>query len=136
MKPGEDIHLHFQSLNPQEENGAVRMTFQSLKAGYRGHPEDSDELSRTAAIRVICQMLREPLFNQLRTKEQLGYVVSSGYDLKFCVDPVNSYEVNGSDSSTTPINSLVINVLSKKMSPVDLTVRIDEFLTNFRDVLL
>ena len=62
------------------------MTFQSIQPGFRGCPSDSDNLLQTAAIRVICQILKEPLFNQLRTKEQLGYIVSSGYDLKFCVD--------------------------------------------------
>ena len=100
---------------------------------------DSDKLLQTAAIRVICQILKEPLFNQLRTKEQLGYIVSSGYDLKFCVDAVNSFQQNGNDSmasSTTPINSIVINVLSKKISPEEVTVRIDEFLDSFRDKLM
>jgi hypothetical protein len=139
LNPGEDVHLHFQSLNPQEVNGAVRMTFQSLKPGYRGSLSDSDTILKTAAIRVICQILKEPLFNQLRTKEQLGYIVSSGYDLKFCIDAVDSYQQNGNDSmtsSTTPINSIVINVLSKKISPEEVTIRIDEFLTTFRETLM
>ena len=81
-------------------------------------------------------MLREPLFIQLRTKEQLGYIVNSHFDIDIAS---NYYSPNGSDRkvfTTTPINSIVVNVLSRKVSPLVLTQRIDEFLESFRDVLV
>lgn len=79
------------------------------------------------------------MFNQLRTKEQLGYIVSAYYDNSLsCTSNINQSsldETNTVSSSTTPIDSLIINVLSKKMPPPVLTQRIDEFLNTFGDKL-
>jgi secreted Zn-dependent insulinase-like peptidase len=36
-----------------------------------------DQYSRSNLL-ILCQLAREPAFDQLRTKEQLGYVVYSG----------------------------------------------------------
>ena len=116
------------------------MTFQSPTPGFKGFesPSMKDTLNKTAALRALCHMLREPLFNQLRTKEQLGYIVNSHYDIDF------SSQSGGSDQAlddssiygTVPINSIVVNVLSRKVPPPVLTQRIDEFLHSFRDKLL
>lgn len=35
-------------------------------------------LENNALIELFCQLVDEPCFDQLRTKEQLGYIVSSG----------------------------------------------------------
>lgn len=37
-----------------------------------------NDYDASATIKVLSELLREPVFNQLRTKEQLGYIVSSG----------------------------------------------------------
>eukprot|EP00558_Chaetoceros_sp_UNC1202_P005685 CAMPEP_0197245224 /NCGR_PEP_ID=MMETSP1429-20130617/10072_1 /TAXON_ID=49237 /ORGANISM="Chaetoceros sp., Strain UNC1202" /LENGTH=361 /DNA_ID=CAMNT_0042705679 /DNA_START=69 /DNA_END=1154 /DNA_ORIENTATION=- len=139
LEAGEDVHLHFQSQNKEEQNGAVLMTFQSSVPSFKGdglsHPQS---LLQTAAIRTICHMLREPLFNQLRTQEQLGYIVSSYYDTGFSAHNVQS-DLETSEQTvtvgTTPIDSVVVNVLSKKVPPPVLTRRIDEFLGTFRETL-
>jgi secreted Zn-dependent insulinase-like peptidase len=109
------------------------MKFQSPIIGFKGLHLDSsstkESLIHTAALRVLCQMLREPLFNQLRTKEQLGYIVNSHYDLDFASQQaIGSFE-------TIPINSIVVNVLSRKVPPHMITQRIDEFLDSFRQKL-
>jgi len=131
----EDTHLHFQSKNPEEQNGAVRMTFQSASPGFKGTDMDCplthESLTQTAALRVMCHMLREPLFNQLRTKEQLGYIVNSFYDIDFFMES-NPLQLQ---TYTTPINKVIVNVLSRKVSPPVLTQRIDEFLNSFRGKL-
>lgn len=142
LKSGEDIHLHFQSDNKEEQNGAVLMTFQSSSLpGFKGLKLSSKEsLRQSAAIRTICHMLREPLFNQLRTKEQLGYIVSSYYNVGFsshsspALESPEALESNIS-TATTSIDSIVVNVLSKKVPPPILTQRIDEFLSSFRERL-
>ncbi len=138
MREGEDVHLHFQSQNPEEQNGAVRMTFQSQTPGFKGFdskPSSMNEsLVRTAALRVLCHIMKEPLFNQLRTKEQLGYIVNSSYNIDFSFQSWNSRQADG--ATLTPIDSVVINVLSKKVSPPILTHRIDEFLVLFREKIM
>lgn len=118
------------------------MQFQSSIPGFTGLDIDSplseERLIHTAALRLICHMLREPLFNQLRTKEQLGYIVNSYYDLDFAsqrwktdqsLDHKNSF-------ATVAVDSIVVNVLSHKFPPPVLTRRIDEFLDSFRETLL
>ncbi|KJE93448.1 insulin degrading enzyme, variant 1 [Capsaspora owczarzaki ATCC 30864] len=37
-----------------------------------------EEVPKNATLSLLCQILAEPCFNQLRTKEQLGYIVGSG----------------------------------------------------------
>merc|ERR1719469_389713 len=125
------IEMHFQSLNNQEKNGAVLVTFQSPVPGYKGPKlSSSQSLKYTSAIRLLCHMLREPLFDELRTKQTLGYVVSSYYDVS-CNNQNHLCRTN-----TTSVDSIVINVLSKTNSPPDLLRKIDEFLLTFRQTLL
>mmetsp|Transcript_39917 Transcript_39917/g.120179 ORF Transcript_39917/g.120179 Transcript_39917/m.120179 type:complete len:1210 (-) Transcript_39917:47-3676(-) len=142
LELGEDVGIHFASKNPEEENGAVLVTYQSHVPGFRGtHLSSKESLKYTAAIRVLCHMLREPLFDELRTKQQLGYIVSSYYDIGFSTRLPN-WEDQSSDPnapsflpSTTPIDFIVVNILSRKLSPPEVTSRLDEFLASFRDML-
>jgi secreted Zn-dependent insulinase-like peptidase len=133
LPQGEDFELHFPSKNPEEENGAVIFTYQSVIPAFKGegisHPES---LASTSAIRLLCQMLREPLFDDLRTKQQLGYVVSSYYE----VGVSSRTEPNSPlGPLAVPVDSVTINVLSRKVSPSDVAGRIDEFLIGFRESL-
>jgi secreted Zn-dependent insulinase-like peptidase len=113
------------------------MTFQSGIPSFKGGQLSTQEsLLQSAAIRTICHMLREPLFNTLRTQEQLGYIVSSYYDRSVSHHPLNDCSAESSVvNSATPIDSIVINVLSKKVPPPVLTERIDKFLDTFREKL-
>ena len=103
------------------------MAYQSQIPGFRGVDLSSPEsLLSTASIRLLCHMLREPLFNTLRTKQQLGYVVQSYYDVDFVQ----------ADATSTAVDWIAINVLSRKLSPTEVMTRIDDFLTDFRTSLL
>ena len=145
--PGDDFETHFASKNPEEENGAVIMSFQSSIPAFKGdtlsHPLG---LKSTSAIRLLSHMLREPLFDELRTKQQLGYIVSAyhelGYSSRAATAPANNMnQQNGSRPTavgplTVPVDFITICVLSRKMSPPDVTQRIDEFLQVFRKSLV
>jgi insulysin len=132
LKQGEDIELHFSSQNAQEENGAVLCTFQSSIPSFKGetlsHPL---ALHSSSAIRLLCHIMREPLFNSLRTKQQLGYIVSSGYEIGISSQSNESGQI----PLTTPVDFIYINILSQKMAPPDIVDRIDEFIQAFRKSL-
>ena len=131
--PQEDIELHFQSENPQEENGSVVFTYQSPVPSYRGEGLSHDlSLKTTSAVRLLCHMLREPLFDELRTKQQLGYIVSSYYERGFSA---RQPEDEVLDPSMVPVDFITISVLSRKLPPTDVATRIDEFLEQFRSSL-
>ena len=55
--------------NPNEPNSAI---------SYYIHIGDRLEPRQRVAARLLVQLLSEPAFNILRTREQLGYVVSCG----------------------------------------------------------
>ena len=132
LEQGEDIELHFSSQNAQEENGAVLCIYQSSIPSYKGekfsHPL---ALHSSSAIRLLCHILREPLFNSLRTKQQLGYIVSSSYEIMI----TSQSNENGQVPLTTPLDFISINVLSQKMAPPDIIDRIDDFMKTFRESL-
>ena len=54
--------------NPSNKNAASQITLQCLKTSEKDH----------VLIEIISAIIEEPLFNELRTKQQLGYIVSSG----------------------------------------------------------
>lgn len=92
-----------------------------------------ESLQSTAAIRLLSHMLREPCFDELRTKQQLGYIVHSYYDLSFSTPRPNEYDYFL--GTTTPVDFLVISILSRKVSPLEVAKRIDSFLEDFRETL-
>lgn len=134
VQPGNSVELHFASRNDQEESGAVTITFQSSIPGFRGEMFSSKEsLQSTASIRLLSHMLREPLFNELRTKQTLGYIVNSYYDLGISHRPP---ELASLGPLCVPVDMLEVSVLSRKVSPPEIADRIDKFLDNFRMRLL
>lgn len=131
--PQEDIELHFQSENPQEENGAVVFTYQSPFPSFRGKELSHDSsLKSTSAVRLLCHMIREPLFDELRTKQQLGYIVSSYYERGFSARQPDDEIL---DPSMVPVDFITISVLSRKLPPTEIATRIDEVLEQFRSSL-
>jgi len=134
LAPLDEVNLNFQSQNPHEENGALIMTYQSPIPSFRGKGLSSEEsLENTASVRLLSHMLREPLFNELRTKQALGYIVSSYYDLALSLRPANLKDLG---PQCVTIDLITVAILSRKMEPAQLKVRTDEFLTKFRDILL
>ena len=102
LPAGEDLELHFASKNPQDENGAVVISYQSQNPGFKGKSLSSEEcLQHSAAICLICKMIREPAFNELRTKQQLGYIVGSYYDMNYSsYQPYVSQQASAVDVNT------------------------------------
>lgn len=137
-----DVEMHFASKNPEEENGCLLVTYQSQVPGFRGAGLSTEKsLKHSAAIRVLCHMLREPLFDELRTKQQLGYIVSSYYDIGFSTrepswgDQSSDLTSSSFLPSTTPLDFIVVNILSRKLSPPEIALRLDECLGTFRESL-
>ncbi|KAL3795275.1 hypothetical protein HJC23_008360 [Cyclotella cryptica] len=139
----EDIELHFQSKNEKEENGAVIVTYQSQIPGFKCKTlSPKESMEQSAAIRLLCAIIKEPFFDQLRTQQQLGYIVSSYFDVNFTSRQPSYFMDNHSASSTvslplltSAVDSIVFYVLSRKEEPQEVTNRIDDFLLNFRSRL-
>lgn len=135
VNPGEDIELHFASKNPQEENGAVICSYQSSIPSFKGNLISHKlGLQSTASIRLLCHMLREPLFDELRTKQQLGYIVSAYYELGY--SSRQKEELANMGPLTTPVDFITVAILSRKLPPPEIADRIDEFMAGFRESLV
>jgi len=78
-------------------------------------------------------MLREPLFNDLRTKQQLGYIVSAYYEMGFSSRPND--ELASLGPLTAPVDFITVVILSRKLPPPDIVERIDDFMGTFRESL-
>jgi len=96
--------------NGAENNSAVEVYFQV------GTDACADTHDRALAD-LAAQLIAEPAFDTLRTKEQLGYTVMSGTRL------------------THGVLGFVVAVQSAKHGPQHLEARIDAFLDSFRMVL-
>ena len=70
-------------------------------------------------MRLIAHILKEPLFNRLRTKQQLGYIVNSHYDINCSAAEYEQRQaaIGPSDSAIFPVESIIVNVLSRKLCP-------------------
>ena len=110
MQPGRDgwILRREAVFNPQEGNSCIEYYLQI------GHAAD---VKRRALLDLVDQVLYEPTYNTLRTKQQLGYIVSSGTRL------------------TQGVLGLCITIQSKTHSGIAMEERIDKFLCEFLDVL-
>ncbi|KAK9862426.1 hypothetical protein WJX84_001898 [Apatococcus fuscideae] len=115
-RPGERIvqlpegrsFLHRQpARNPEEDNSVAEVYFQC----------GPDNLAERAALDMLAQVMNEPCYNVLRTKEQLGYSVSCGI------------------RQTFGILGFCLDIVSGSKSPGHLDERIDAFLTGFETTL-
>ncbi|KAG0039010.1 Insulinase (Peptidase M16) [Podila clonocystis] len=65
--------------NPMNVNSAIEYYFQVDYQDGDGVDDEKEELAirreRSAITQILAQIIQEPCFNQLRTKEQLGYIV-------------------------------------------------------------
>ena len=94
--------------NPSNKNAASQITLQCLKTSEKAH----------VLIEVISAIIEQPLFDELRTKQQLGYIVSSG--------------VKGVDQSR-----FFSTIVQSNVAPAEkLTLCMVKFLDSVRDKLL
>lgn len=93
--------------NPEDVNSGL---------SYYLHVGDVTDNVLRAKLSLLSHVIHEPVFDQLRTKQQLGYIVSSVM------------------LTRTGIMGLRIHIQSER-SPIYLEERVDEFLTGFEDIL-
>ena len=106
LPPRSDVTLTRRHPHAEQRNAAVVMWLQLGPSTPRTR----------ACARLLGLLISEPFFTQLRTKEQLGYVVSAG-------------------AREGALSSLVFRVQSSHASVDHVTSRIDAFLTAFRETL-
>ncbi|GAB2274251.1 hypothetical protein Dimus_009016 [Dionaea muscipula] len=97
--------------NKVETNSVVEIYYQLEQES------GEDSIKFKAFCDLLDEIVQEPLFNQLRTKEQLGYVVECG--------PRMTYRIFG----------FCFCVQSSKYNPIYLQERIDSFIHGLEDLL-
>jgi len=105
LKTGTSYLYRFEEFNPANTNSCTQVLLQM----------GSIELEDNATLAFLHHLVKEPAFNQLRTEEQLGYIVhtsikTSGYNIK----------------------SLLFLIQSEGFDPIHVESRIEEFLIRFR----
>ena len=73
-------------------------------------------LEDNATLAFLHHLIKEPAFNQLRTEEQLGYIVHT------------SVKTSGND-----IKGLLFLIQSDSFDPIHVESRVEEFIANFRE---
>lgn len=96
----------FAGYNQADTNSCVQILFQMGPL----------ELGENATLAFLQHLLREPAFNQLRTEEQLGYIVHT------------SVKTSGDN-----VKGLLFLIQSDAFDPPHVEDRIEHFLGNFRD---
>ncbi|BFG33742.1 hypothetical protein CerSpe_200160 [Prunus speciosa] len=108
LPPGSNVVRDASVKNKSETNSVTELHFQI----------EQEVLTRmNGVIDLLIEIIWEPLFNQLRTKEQLGYIVECG--------PRITYRVFG----------FIFYVQSSEYSPVYLQERIDNFINGLEELL-
>ncbi|XP_065881361.1 nardilysin-like [Euphorbia lathyris] len=111
LPPSSNLARDVNVKNKSETNSVVELYFQIEQEG------GLKSIKMKALIDLFDEIVGEPLFNQLRTKEQLGYVVECS--------PRVTYGVYG----------FCFCVQSSKYSPIYLQGRIENFINSLEDLL-
>uniref|UniRef100_A0A7S3Q5Z2 Insulysin n=1 Tax=Chaetoceros debilis TaxID=122233 RepID=A0A7S3Q5Z2_9STRA len=104
----ENEHLIAPTLDPNEANTAVEVYFQCGK----------DDVRERVIVDLLMEIMYEPMFNQLRTKEQFGYQVSCG------------------SRWTYGVIGMCFKVVTNCKSADEVTARIDKFIAEYRSELV
>jgi secreted Zn-dependent insulinase-like peptidase len=78
----------------------------------------ADSIPGRVVLDLLEQLMTEPLYDTLRTKEQLGYSVSCGF------------------RQTSGVLGYCVRLQSERFQPAHLQLRVESFLTGFRDHLI
>ncbi|PIA15951.1 LuxS/MPP-like metallohydrolase [Coemansia reversa NRRL 1564] len=108
IKPGHYIYRD-QLQDKNEPNNAALVTI------YCG---PANSMKERLVINMLKRILYEPFFDQLRTREQLGYIVSS------------------QSKNYASGKEMLMFLVQSESNPVYLTQRIDRFIRNFRKYIL
>jgi insulysin len=107
IAPGSNNCYSVPGYNQEDLNSAILVSFQI----------GEETTGMRALADLLAQILSEPCYSQLRTEEQLGYIVGSGVD------------------SQRGVVSLRIIVQSSVKPPEFLEERVDNFLAKFKEIL-
>jgi insulysin len=99
----------FQEFNETNTNSSVKVLYQI----------GSMDLSTNATLAFLNHLIKEPAFNELRTEEQLGYIVHTSVDTA------------GDD-----IKGLLFLIQSDAFDPIHLDSRVEAFLERFRSKIV
>ncbi|MBI1195817.1 MAG: hypothetical protein GC138_08230 [Gammaproteobacteria bacterium] len=111
--PVQPVEREVVHLDPGHEYAfrrAVDNDDSAISVYYQG---ERDDIAQEARMALLHQFIRAPFFNQLRTEQQLGYVVYSG------------------QAVFDRVPGITFVVQSPKLSPDDLLTHIDRFLAGF-----
>jgi len=75
MKLDGDVRIARQNLNPSEKNGAVIVSVETGWMSAFVNDSDQADLETDGYLTVVSQIIGENFFDNLRTKQQLGYIV-------------------------------------------------------------
>ena len=109
LTPGHTFVYRFKEFNPQETNSGLAILYQLGVV----------DLATNATLCFLNHVIQEPAFNDLRTQEQLGYIVYT--DLK----------TSGND-----VKGLMFLIQSDSHDPIYCDSRVEAFLERFRVELL
>jgi insulysin len=105
LEDGASYLYRFAEFSESNTNSCVEIIFQM---GPMEHPEN-------ATLAFLHHLIREPAFNQLRTEEQLGYIVHT------------SIKTSGNN-----IKALLFLIQSDSFDPIHMEGRVEVFLEGFR----
>ena len=97
--------------NPSNNNAAAQVTLQCLDTGEKNH----------VLIEIMGAIIEEPLFNELRTNQQLGYIVSSGVkavDQSRTLSVIVQSNIATAEDLTTSILNFLDEVSEKLIAPL------------------
>jgi insulysin len=109
LDSGTDYIYQFDEFNETNTNSSVKVLYQIGPM----------ELSANATLAFIAHLVKEPAFNELRTEEQLGYIVHTSIDTA------------GDD-----IKGLLFLIQSDAFDPVHLDSRVEAFVDRFRSKIV
>lgn len=109
LQSGTDYVYRFQEFNETNTNSSVKVLYQI----------GSMDLSTNATLAFLHHLIKEPAFNELRTEEQLGYIVHTSVDTA------------GDD-----IKGLLVVIQSDAFDPIHLDSRVEAFLERFRSKIV
>ena len=109
LKDGMTYNYRFKELNEENTNSVLATAFQVGPL----------ELVDNATLAFLQHLIREPAFNQLRTEEQLGYIVHTS---------VKTSGVN--------VKGLLFLIQSDSFDPLHLDERVEVFLASFRERII
>ena len=107
---------HSQFFNADEVNSAIENVY--IFGEEVGPSADNTDLRSEAMLHLISHLLSEPCFDQLRTKEQLGYIVSVSH------------------TKISQLLALRVIVQSNHKDPEHLDDRIERFLVQYRETIV